>query len=116
MNLFSSPNLLLSRERFRARAFQQAYALFRERHPEWADSLFDQPFLERRIASLLKDDLVLPTGLSLASWWADHLGLGDRQRAYWVSRLTPAASDFLHLLQAALRQPEPVAPLLRPQG
>jgi len=109
-------NFLISRDRFKARAFQQAYALFRERHPEWAESLFDQPFLEPRMALLLKDNLVLPTGLSLASWWADHLGLGDEQRAYWVSRLTPVASDFLHLLRTALQQPQPVAPLLRPQG
>ena len=110
MNLFSHGN------GFRARAFRRAYTLFVKRHPQWADALFDQPFLEQRIALLLKDDLVLPTGLSLASWWADHLGLGEKQRAYGVAQLTPVAADFLRLLRVELRQPEPVAPVLQPQG
>lgn len=110
MNLFSPG------DRFRTRAFQKAYTLFAKRHPEWANSLFDQPFLEQRIALLLKDDLVLPTGLSLASWWADHLGLGEKQRAHWVAQLTPVATDFLWLLRVELRQPEPVTGVLRPQS
>lgn len=97
MNIFFG-----ARERLTQQALVNAYAVLRQHNPQWAEALFDEHFLFGRIQLLLRSDFTLPDATTLASWWADHLGLSQTARARWIPQIIPAARLFLETLHSEL--------------
>ena len=95
-------------------AIARAYRAFREGYPGWPEALFDEHFVQR-LGLLLEGGLTLPDSSAMASWWAEHLGLGETTRARWIPELIPAACAFLELLRAELtaRMPQSLASAAR---
>ncbi|HEX6387256.1 MAG TPA: hypothetical protein VF177_21530 [Anaerolineae bacterium] len=84
-------------------AVHQAYASFSQKYPQWSNALFDQHFLTNWQSTSF------PTATKMAAAWDEQLGPATpviRQRR--IAELTPAATDFLNWLEAAL-QPAPQA-------
>ena len=99
-------------------AFQVALArtctVFARHHPEWVESLFDEPFLRGPAAPLLARCLsrdALPDPAELAIAWAEALGLKDEARDRRVADAMPVATDFLRGLEAELRARPEFQPL-----
>jgi len=87
-------------------ALARAYTAFARRYPQWAATLFDEPFLRGAAAPLLARCLMRdkpPQASELASAWADQLAWRGETRAQGLAEVTPAAADFLQELTAELR-------------
>jgi hypothetical protein len=95
-----------ARERLIQQALGSAYTALRLHHPQWAEALFDEQFLFGRFQFLLRGNFTLPDAATLASWWADHLGLSEATRTRWIPQIIPAARLFLETLRSKL---EPTA-------
>lgn len=88
-------------------AVAAAFAAFASGHPHYVESLFDEHFLQTRVAPLLQ----APGGAAaltlawLAGAWAAQFGgrSGDPERL--VAEATPVAADFITQLLRALAPP-----------
>ena len=87
------------------KATTNALMKFAKRYPEYAAALFDEHFLANRAADLLGRYISSenpPKSVELAEKWAAQVHMGEGTRAAVVSKLTPAASDFLYMLENEL--------------
>lgn len=87
------------------RALNRAHKRFTIKHVEWADSCFDEHFVQHYAAPLwlrYKQTSILPTSVELAETWAGQFGSDSPARRY-ITKFTPIAADFLNLLEAELQ-------------
>lgn len=82
---------------------------FQSKHPDWADSLFDLPFMEGKAAPILAD-LIRPGGRApdpsdLAQAWGDRLNLSISRRRDRDALISAeeVSREFLEDLSARLR-------------
>ena len=84
------------------RAVGRAFTKFAIRHPRWADSCFDEYFVQHVAAWLLayyiRQPAVPPSPVELASLWVEQFRVADP--AQYVVKVTPVAANFLALLEA----------------
>jgi len=89
------------------RALGRATEAFKERHPEWWDSLFDLSFFQHEGAPILAQFLVRdghPDPGELAARWADSLSVRDPgRRTVYTRQVEPSAADFLESLARELK-------------
>jgi hypothetical protein len=89
-------------------AVAAAFATFARRHPEYVASLFDEPFLQSRVAPLLAAPggaaALTPEWLA-GAWAAQFAGRG----LSILAAALPVAADFIAILERALT---PAAPTL----
>jgi hypothetical protein len=92
------------------RAFQasltNAMSAFRGRHPDYAGSLFDQPFLAGAAAPILARCLTgpAPEPEELARAWDKQFGAThESKRSQYIAAAAPVAAEFLELLEQQLR-------------
>jgi hypothetical protein len=94
-------------------AVAQAFAAFAQRHPDYAASLFDEPFLQSRVAPLLAAPggaaKLTPEWLA-GAWAAQFAGRG----LSILAAALPVAADFISLLAAALAPAPGALTLLKP--
>lgn len=91
-----------ARERLIQQALARAYTTLHQHYPQLAEALFDEDFLFGRVKFLLRNNFTLPDATTLASWWADHLGLSEAARTHWVPQIIPAARLFQETLRSEL--------------
>ena len=87
---------------------------FEQHHPQWAAAFFDEHFLNTRAAPLLARCLTRagsPDASELAVAWANQMSSSEAKRQVRIAELTPVASDFLHWLEAELRERPEFQPL-----
>ncbi|HMQ31492.1 MAG TPA: hypothetical protein PKD53_12250 [Chloroflexaceae bacterium] len=81
-------------------AVARAFTAFAQRHPTYAEALFDEHFLQSRVAPLLR----APGGAAaltpewLAGAWAAQFGGRAADTEALVEAATPVAADFIELL------------------
>ena len=96
----------LQRAALRA-AQAQAFAHFAQEHPLWAESLFDEHFLNHAAAPLVAralDPDHRPTAFEFAdAWFTQCAAPGTTARGANLAELVMAAFAFLRHLDAALR-------------
>lgn len=94
-------------------AVAKAFAAFAQRHPDYAASLFDEPFLQRRVAPLLSAPggaaALTPEWLA-GAWAAQFAGRG----LSIVAGALPVAADFIGLLRRAVASTTTQLPALQP--
>jgi hypothetical protein len=94
-------------------AVAQAFAAFAKRHPDYAASLFDESFLQRRVAPLLSAPggatILTPEWLA-GAWAAQFAGRG----LSILAGALPVAADFIDLLKRALASTTAQLPALKP--
>lgn len=85
-------------------AVKAAYQEFRQTHPKWANSLFDETFLYQVAAPLFANG-TLPTAKKLAIAWRSQFKVGtSSQRAADIRKVQPVAAIFLQMVRQELRQ------------
>ena len=96
----------LQRAALRA-AQAQAFARFAEEHPRWAESLFDEYFLNHAAASLVAraiEPANRPTAFEFAEvWFAQCAAPGSNAESANLAEAALAAFAFLRHLDAALQ-------------
>ena len=95
-------------------ALTKAYTAFAEKHPDWAQSLFDEHFLTHSAAPILalclqREDTAPPEDLAIA--WADQMGRRGDARQTFIAQIEPVAADFLDMLDTELRARPEFQPL-----
>ncbi len=87
--------------RERRRAVRRAYEQFAQRYPRWAQSLFDQYFVEHTAADVLTDGLIRPRALAAA--WTRQLRYRDEAtRRRHIRQILPVAQLFVRLVSAEM--------------
>lgn len=85
-------------------AVKTAYQEFKQTHPEWANSLFDETFLCQEAAPLFANGK-LPNAKQLAQAWRNQFNVGTTtQRATDIRKVQPIAAVFLQMVRQELRQ------------
>jgi hypothetical protein len=95
-------------------ALTKTYTAFAAKHPEWAQSLFDEHFLTHRASPSLalciqRDSRARPESLAIA--WADQMEYQGDARQERIAGVEPVAADFLGLFAAELRKRPEFQPL-----
>ena len=81
---------------------REAYAVWSRRHADCASALFDEHFVLRHVAPLLRDRPELPpTAGVLVALWARQIRLSPATSARLEAALGPAAADFLDEVRRA---------------
>ncbi len=91
--------------RYLRQAAQRAYEAFVRQHPLLSESLFDEHFLMRGAAPLLRGYLNAepPEPAALARAWTEQMWYRDeRMQLHLINQLLPIASDFLRLVDMEL--------------
>jgi hypothetical protein len=91
-------------------AVAEAFAAFARRHPDYAASLFDEPFLQSRVTPLL----TAPGGASAltAEWLAGAWAAQFAGRGLPIlAAALPVAADFIGILERALTPAHPLSTL-----
>lgn len=84
------------------RALARASKRFAEKYPQWAQYMFDAHFVDTRIAPRLANG-DLPGVTTLVNLWAEQMAWPQEQsRQRTITGLTPAARDFLQMLESEL--------------
>lgn len=85
----------------RRRAVRRAYRQFAQRYPRWAQSLFDEYFVEHIAAEVLTSGLLRPCALAEA--WTRQVRYRDEaQRRRHVCQILPVAETFVRLVRAEM--------------
>lgn len=85
----------------RRRAVRRAYKQFARRYPRWAQSLFDEYFVEHTASDILTNGLLRPR--ALADAWTRQLRYRDEaQRRRHMRQILPVAEIFVRLVQAEM--------------
>ena len=84
-------------------AIRRAYANFARRHPDWAAAYFDEHFLVRHTAMVLKHNPRMSRtsmALMLATEWSRQFRWANKPRQHrLVIEATAVANSFLQLLE-----------------
>lgn len=87
--------------RARRRAVQRAYKQFARRYPRWAQSLFDEYFVNNTAQDVFTSGLLRPRDLAEA--WTRQLRYRDEvQRRQHVCQIMPVAQIFVRLVRAEM--------------
>lgn len=87
--------------RARRRAVRRAYRQFARRYPRWAQSLFDEYFVEHIAADVLTSGLLHPRALAEA-WTRQVRYRNEAQRRRHVRQILPVAETFVRLVRAEM--------------
>jgi hypothetical protein len=86
------------------RTFSHVFSRFSYQHPQWVDSLFDEPFLRKHQALILERYLQDRTANApdelIAAWAAQFNYVGAARRERYADALRPVAVEFLDSLGA----------------
>ena len=102
MNAIKTFENRIGRNRAFDRAVRSTHIIWSKSYPAWADALFDESFVQGELKSMLRRFVNGESGVSVADLvqaWVEHLRLNEQRRQGWSERLTPAARDFLWVLQ-----------------
>lgn len=87
-------------------AIARVYPVFARQYPEWANYLFDPPFLHHRAFALLayyQEHKVVPAPFELVRLWAEQFAWSNLEmKERHVAHLMPVAADFLRRLDKEL--------------
>lgn len=88
-------------------ALSKALTVFRNTHPNWVNSLFNQHFVMVHVKPVVEMNLShgrLPSALDLAMLWDRQFGEDEFSlREACITELTQAAKVFVNILNAELR-------------
>lgn len=87
--------------RARRRAVRRAYKQFAQRYPRWAQSLFDEYFVEHIAADVLTDGLLRPHHLAEA-WTRQVRYRNEAQRRRHINQILPVAEVFVRFVRAEM--------------
>lgn len=99
-------------------AVATAFAAFAPRHPTYVANLFDEHFLQSRVAPLLR----VPGGSAalspewLAGAWTAQFDQDTSNPELLIKEATPVAADFIDQLIRALARPAGSLQVLQEQG
>lgn len=100
--LKTNPGTSSSNRRRRAGLVREAYSVWSRRHADCVSALFDEHFVVRHVAPLLRDRAAAPpTPDELARLWSLQVRLGPTASARLKAALVPAAADFLDEVRRA---------------
>ena len=88
------------------KALSNSWRTFKDTHPEWSASFFDEAFMKGRAAPVLARCLARdgpPEPFELAAAWADQFPSARETRHEHIEEAQKPASDFLQTLTTELR-------------